>query len=102
MSAENIEGLLEDIVGALGGVEDMEPFWILFCNLKIRHPDLLMEGNIFFFYPIFGALDALEAVVRIDIEIEGDVRLEIVGGIKAELADPVGIDAAGAALVGNG
>ncbi len=53
MSVENMESLLEDIVLLFGSVEDIKPFGFLFSNFKIRHADLLMEGNIFFFDPVF-------------------------------------------------
>jgi len=96
-----MEGLPEDIVGRLGGVEDIKPGGFLFCNFKIRHADLLMEGNIFFFDPVFGALDPFESLMGIDVEIEGDVRLEVIGCKMAELADPCRIKSPRAALISD-
>ena len=101
MSVENMEGLVKDIVWLFGSVEDIKPFGFFFSNFKIRHADLLMEGNIFFLDPVFGTLDSFEALMRIDIEIECDGRFEVFCGKMTELADPSRIKASCTALVGN-
>ena len=60
-----------------------------------------MEGNIFFFDSVFGALDAFEAFMGIDVQIEGDVGFEVIGRKMAELTDPIEIKASCAALISH-
>ena len=83
MRCEKSQGVLENVSGVFGSIQNMKPFWIFFRNGEIGVADLLMERNIFFFNPIFRSFDALQAFMRVDIEVKREIGLQILGGKMA-------------------
>ncbi len=80
----------------------MKPLWLFFRNGEIGVTDLLVKREVFFLDAVFGALEAAETLGWVEIEVEGDRRLEILCGKVTEGADPLRVEAAGTALVSDG